>query len=48
MKYESISTKIIELKDDDLNLRNELIQSGELRDGYHREMEDYIIEMLRY
>jgi len=40
VKYESISTKIIELKDDDLNLRNELIQSGELRDGYHRELED--------
>lgn len=36
----SIADKIIALKDADLELRNKLVQSGELWDGYNSEMED--------
>ncbi len=39
MKYKIIAEKIIALKDADLKLRDQLIQSGELWKGYHKEME---------
>jgi len=39
MKHPKIAHQIIALKDADLQLRNELIQRGELHEGYHPEME---------
>lgn len=39
MEYESIAKDIIELRRDDLELRDELIQRGLLFDGYNQEME---------
>ncbi len=39
MAIKELSNKIIELSNADLELRNHLIQSGELFDGYHPEME---------
>lgn len=39
MKFREISEKIIELKNKDLELRNQLIKKGELNNGYHPEME---------
>lgn len=39
MKYEKIAKKIIGLKNADLILRDKLIQSGQLSDGYNKEME---------
>lgn len=58
MDYKSIAEKIIELKNADLELREKLIQNGQLFDGYNREMEalhiknaetlDKIIEKIGY
>lgn len=39
MNHERIAEEIIELKNADLELRDKLIQSGKLFDGYNREME---------
>ena len=39
MKYKSIADKIIELKNSDLKLRDQLIQDGQLGKGYNQEME---------
>lgn len=39
MKYQDIATQIINLKNADLQLRDQLIQSRELDKGYHPEME---------
>lgn len=39
MNYESIAARIIQLKDEDLALRDKLLQSGQLDEGYHPEME---------
>lgn len=39
MNYEKIAEEIIELKNADLELRDKLIQSGKLFDGYNQEME---------
>lgn len=38
MNYEEIAEKIIELKNDDLEFRDKLIQSGQLGEGYDEEM----------
>lgn len=38
MNVEEIPAKIISLKEADLVLRNQLIQSGQLGDGYHEDM----------
>ncbi|MNK06728.1 hypothetical protein D3C87_246270 [compost metagenome] len=38
MDYQSIAKKLIDLQNADLALRNKLIQSGELNQGYHEEM----------
>jgi hypothetical protein len=40
MKYKEISEIIIGLKNVDLDLRDKLIQSGELSDGYNEEMKE--------
>jgi hypothetical protein len=40
MNYEEISEKIIGLKNADLELRDKLIQSGQLSDGYNEEMKE--------
>jgi len=39
MSIKELSNKIVALRNADLELRNQLIQSGELFDGYHPEME---------
>jgi len=39
MNYERIAEEIIELKNADLELRDKLVQSGKLFEGYDREME---------
>jgi len=39
VKYSELAIKIIELKKEDLLLRNKLIQDGKLGDGYDRDME---------
>ncbi len=39
MEYKSIAERIIELKKADLELRNSLIQNGQLGEGYNKEME---------
>lgn len=39
MEFEDLAKKIIYLKDQDLKLRDELIQKGQLSKGYHPEME---------
>lgn len=38
MKFEAISRKIIALKEADLKLRDHLVQTGQLNDGYNEEM----------
>ncbi len=38
MDYKSIAEKIIELKNTDLTLRDKLVQSGQLSEGYNEEM----------
>ena len=38
MDYKSIAEKIIDLKNSDLALRDKLIQSGQLNNGYNQEM----------
>lgn len=38
MDYKSIAKEIIELQNADLNLRDKLIQNGQLSDGYNQEM----------
>lgn len=40
MNYEEIAEKIIGLKNADLALRDKLIQSGQLSDGYNEEMKE--------
>ena len=40
MDYKSIAEKIIELKNFDLALRNKLVQSGQLSEGYNQEMKE--------
>ena len=39
MKYPAIAEQIIQLKNDDLALRDRLIEDGILSNGYHKEME---------
>lgn len=39
MDYKSIAEKIIELRNADLELRDKLVQKGELGEGYNEEME---------
>ena len=39
MDYKAIAKKIIELKNADSELRDRLVQSGQLEDGYNEEME---------
>jgi len=39
MIYKDIAQRIIHLKDIDLALRNQIIRSGKLNDGYNKEME---------
>lgn len=39
MEHNHLAEKIINLKDKDLKLRNELIENGELSNGYHPKME---------
>ncbi len=39
MDFKSIAQKIIELKNEDLTLRDHLLQSGQLSEGYHEEMQ---------
>jgi hypothetical protein len=38
MKYKDIADQIIELKNNDLELRDKLIENGQLSDGYNKEM----------
>jgi len=38
MEFKEIAKRIIELKEKDLELRDRLIQNGQLNDGYHAEM----------
>ena len=38
MKYKDIADQIIELKNKDLELRDKLIENGQLSDGYNKEM----------
>ena len=38
MNRKDIATRIITLKDADLRLRDQLLQTGQLNDGYHEEM----------
>lgn len=40
MDFKSIAIKIIELKNADLELRNKLIQNGQLNNGYNEEMKE--------
>lgn len=40
MNYKSIAKKIIDLKNADLELRDKLIQNGQLGEGYNEEMEE--------
>lgn len=40
MNFESISEKIISFKNNDIALRNKLMQAGELDGGYNKKMED--------
>jgi len=40
MDYKSIAEKIIELKNADLTLREKLVQSGKLNEGYNEEMKE--------
>ena len=40
MDYKSIAEKIIDIKNADLALRNKLVQSGQLSDGYNEEMKE--------
>lgn len=40
VKYKIIAAKIIELKNDDLTLRDKLIERGVLGEGYHKDMVD--------
>jgi hypothetical protein len=40
MYYKNIAEKIIELKNADLALRDKLVQSGKLSEGYNEEMKD--------
>lgn len=40
MDYKSIAEKIIELKNSDLTLRDKLLQSGQLSEGYNEEMKE--------
>ena len=40
MNYKSIVKKIIDLRNKDLSLRNDLIQKGLMDEGYHEEMEE--------
>lgn len=40
MDYKTIAEKIIDLKNVDLALREKLIQSGQLSEGYHEEMKE--------
>jgi len=40
MDYKSIAEKIIDLKNADLALRNKLVQSGQLSEGYNEEMKE--------
>jgi hypothetical protein len=40
MDYKSIAEKIINLKNADLALRNKLVQSGQLSDGYNEDMKE--------
>ena len=50
MNYKSIAKTIIDLRDSDLALRNDLIQKGQLGQGYHEEMEkihQYNAEVLK-
>nr|WP_321357243.1 DUF6624 domain-containing protein [uncultured Draconibacterium sp.] len=39
MDYKSIANKLIELKNADLEFRQKLVQSGQLGEGYNKEME---------
>lgn len=39
MKFKAIAEKIISLKNKDLALRNQLLQLGQLENGYHEEMQ---------
>lgn len=40
VNYKTIARKIIELRNIDLDLRNELVQKGQLGDGYNKKMEE--------
>jgi hypothetical protein len=40
MDFKSIAEKIIELKNSDLTLRNKLLQSGQLGEGYNEQMKE--------
>jgi hypothetical protein len=40
MDYKSFAEKIIELKNADLTLRDKLVKSGQLREGYNEEMKE--------
>jgi hypothetical protein len=40
MDYKNIAEKIIELKNADLTLRNKLVQSGQLSEGYNEQMKE--------
>ena len=40
MDYKSIANKIIELKNADLEFRQKLVETGQLGEGYNKEMED--------
>jgi hypothetical protein len=44
MNYQSIAEEIIKMKDNDLKVRQRLLESGELFEGYHREMEQVHIK----
>ncbi|GAK91094.1 hypothetical protein JCM19297_2539 [Nonlabens ulvanivorans] len=44
MNYPEIAHKIIKLKDADLALRDELIQKGQLSNGYDTDMEQFHIK----
>lgn len=39
MDYKGIAKKILELQQADLDLRNKLVQQGQMGNGYHPEME---------
>ena len=40
MKHKNIAERINQMANNDLKLRNELIQKGELGNGYNKEMEE--------